>query len=588
MSKGRCPSFEQLAAFSDGTLPGASLDAVATHLGDCIACQLQLAELDSRTNPVVEALRVVRTADWPTAAGPAYLPTRSQVGAEDRTPVPEEPLPLPGRIGDYEVLGELGRGGMAVVYKAWQVRLKRTIALKMLLGSRLADPQFRARFRSEGELLARLQHPNIVQIFDVGEHDGQPYLALEYVDGGSLSTRLEGRPQLPVRAAQWTETLARAVHHAHQQGLIHRDLKPANVLVTHDGALKVTDFGLAKLREGAPRHTASGMIVGTPEFMAPEQAKNQGVGPAVDIYALGAMLYAMLTGRPPLQAPTPMQTLVQITRQEPLPPRRLQPEVPRDLETICLKCLKKDPGQRYASALELADDLKRFLEGAPIRARPGGPIERLWKWAKRHRALVAAAAACLLVASANLALSIGWVLRDQAVRQVEGERQMDAARQEATARRDVERLVARLSLDKAVLLCERGDLADGLLWLARALEWSVRVGDADLERRVRVELGAWQPAFVREQLRRQFHPGWLWIESLDPGGRLSGNGKTQRGEPLRQVPVVGGVEQVRLWIETLTCRELVGQGAVRELGAAAQRQRRQQLEQAGGPPRVVR
>jgi serine/threonine-protein kinase len=303
-------------------------------------------------------------------------------------------------IRGYEILGELGRGGMGVVYRARQVSLKRIVALKMILSSAHAGPEERARFVSEAEAVARLQHPNIVQIHEIGEADGCPYFSLEFVDGGTLAHQLNGRPLPPREAAELVETLARAMHAVHQLGIIHRDLKPANVLLTADGTPKITDFGLAKAVECEASGTGpsalraltqSGMILGTPSYMAPEQAEGKGraIGPATDVYALGAILYEMLTGRPPFDGGTLLDTVMQVLSEEPLPPRRRHPGVPRDLETICLKCLAKEPRQRYASARDLADDLQRYLTGEPILARPQGKAGRLLRWASRQPALAA-------------------------------------------------------------------------------------------------------------------------------------------------------------------------------------------------------
>jgi WD40 repeat protein len=335
-----------------------------------------------------------------------------QTGAETPdTPAAagEEELPaVPG----YEVLGRLGRGGMGVVYKARQTALKRPVALKMILAGGHLDEQQRQRFRTEAEAVARLQHPNIVQVYEVGEYQGRPYLALEYVDGGSLAQRVAEAP-LPAReAARVVETLARAMHAAHERGILHRDLKPANVLLAASGLTagakpqaafvpKITDFGLAKQLDEDAGQTQSGAILGTPSYMAPEQAAGQtrALSPLTDVYALGAVLYELLVGRPPFRAATLLDTLEQVRSQNPVPPRELQPKVPPDLETICLKCLEKVPRQRYASAEALADDLARFRADEPIRARPAWFGERLLKWARRRKA-VAALAGLLLLAVA--------------------------------------------------------------------------------------------------------------------------------------------------------------------------------------------
>jgi WD40 repeat protein len=327
-------------------------------------------------------------------------------------------LPPPGarerpRLAGYEILEELGQGAMGTAYKARQVRLKRLVALKVMRSALLADPRVLARCRTEAEAAARLQHPNIVQIHEVGEQDGEPYLALEFVDGGTLEGKFGGKPQPGRAAAELVETLARAMHYAHQKGVVHRDLKPANVLLTAEGVPKITDFGLAKVLEGGPGQTLPGAIVGTPSYMAPEQAEGKAreVGPAADVYALGAILYDALTGRPPFRGASLLETLEQVRSEEPVPPSRLLPKLARDLETICLKAMDRSPARRYPSAGALADDLRRFLNHEPIQARPVGSAERLGRWCRRHPAragLVAAIGALLVtvvVASVLVALA---------------------------------------------------------------------------------------------------------------------------------------------------------------------------------------
>jgi serine/threonine-protein kinase len=310
-------------------------------------------------------------------------------------------------IPGYDSLALLGRGGMGVVYKARQRGLTRLVALKMILTGAHAGPQDLARFRREAEAVAHLSHPHIVQIHEIGDQAGLPYFSFEFVQGGSLAQKLAGTP-LPARqAAQLLETLAAAVDAAHERGIIHRDLKPANVLLTADGTPKVTDFGLAKRLDAQAALTQSGAIVGTPSYMAPEQAegKSKEIGPAADIYALGAVLYEVLTGRPPFKAATALETVLQVLNEEPVPPSRLVPKIPRDLETICLKAMAKVPARRYATSRALATDLRRFLKGEPIHARPVGRVERLWRWCQRKPAVAGLAASAALFLLAGTAFS---------------------------------------------------------------------------------------------------------------------------------------------------------------------------------------
>jgi WD40 repeat protein len=485
-----CPSEAELRAFNLGDLPAEAVEAVAAHLErPCPRCNEILSRLDRQPDGFLSSLR--------SLAGSAGATVPGLLGPTD----------LPRQIGNYEILGELGRGGMGVVYKALDPRLDRIVALKILQGAAFAQEEFRARFRAEATIVARLQHPNIVSILEIGEwrpatgEPPVPWFTLEYVGGGSLSTRLAGKPQPPRQAAEWLLTLARAVHYAHGQGIVHRDLKPANVLLTADGRLKLCDFGVARLLAGSGVPTLSGMLIGTPEYMAPEQAAGQAAGPAADVYALGATLYMMLTGRPPFQGASLPETLEQVRNQEPVPPRRLQPTVPRDLETICLACLHKDSRRRYASAGALAEDLERFLGGRTILARPAGVVERSWKWARRRP--VEALLGLAVVVSTVLGFGgIAWQwCRAEARASAERLAKQEAER----TRRAAVVQQAELALDQGLSLCGRGEVGRGLVWLHRSLELATQADAEYLDRAIRVNLADWQSQLIlpRRQMR---HP----------------------------------------------------------------------------------
>src|SRR5580704_14370060 len=308
-------------------------------------------------------------------------------------------------FGDYELLEEIARGGMGVVYKARQMSLNRPVALKMILAGALASENDVKRFYSEAEAAATLDHPNIVPIFEVGQHEGQHYFAMGYIDGPSLAAKLDAAGWPTSEAARLVRQIAEAIQYAHARGVIHRDLKPQNVLLGADGVPRITDFGLAKRSEDASNLTTTGQILGTPSYMSPEQAagKTREIGPLTDVYSLGAILYALLTGRPPFEGPDVISTISRVIFEEPTSPRRHNPQVDQDLETITLKCLAKDPAERYSSARELADDLDRFLRDEPIRARPVGSMETAWRWCRR-KPLVAS-----LVSVISLLLLIGAV-----------------------------------------------------------------------------------------------------------------------------------------------------------------------------------
>lgn len=403
-------------------------------------------------------------------------------------------VPVPG----YEIISELGRGGMGVVFKARQTALNRIVALKMILAGELASEGDLHRFRSEAEAAARLQHPNIVQLYEFGQARSggvdRPYFALEYVSGGSLADRLDGTPQPSKPAATLVQSIARAMHYAHGQGVIHRDLKPGNILLQmpeshsrhgsssappkggvadydlQSAIPKITDFGLAKRMDSLTGHTQSGAVLGTPQYMAPEQAsgRSKRVGVGTDIYAIGAILYELITGRPPFQGETPLETILQVTRDEPVAPRLLNPSVPRDLETICLKCLRKPPEQRYATSLDLADDLKRFLDNQPIAARPAGPIERTRAWIRRHPT-----AAALIAVTTAAAITLVLV----------GSRSnLELRAKNAALRRQ------RIDLIEAngTRLADEGDLTMAMPWDAAALQLDSDDAERSANHRIRL------------------------------------------------------------------------------------------------------
>jgi tetratricopeptide (TPR) repeat protein len=393
------PTTKELEAFGRGEVAEPEASSIEDHLAACAECQTTL-DLASSDDRLMELFRSAAGAAPSSRVAPDHHAERDDDTGKSlpaRPPARSRSLPT-----GYELIEPLGHGGMGVVYKALQRALGRVVALKQIAAGLDAEPDEITRFQTEAEAAARLKHPNIVAVFDVGEQHGMPYLAMELVEGGSLADRLKAGSMPPREAAHLVTTLARAVQHAHDSGVIHRDLKPANVLVAPDGAPKIADFGLAKRLDVSAAQTGSGALLGTPQYMAPEQAAGRHAGPAVDIYALGVVLYECLTGRPPFQAATPLEALDQVRSMDPPPPSGLRPGLPRDLETICVKCLEKEPRRRYPSAAALADDLARFLRGEPIAARPIGPGERLAKWVKRRPYQAALAALAALATGAAL------------------------------------------------------------------------------------------------------------------------------------------------------------------------------------------
>ena len=439
------PSAEQLNAFVLGRLDEGSSADVERHVADCPLCGKWL-----ETSPDDSFVALFQGAYSSTTI----------VGAAEPA-APSEPLRF---VRGYQLLEVLGEGGMGIIWKARREGLDRFVALKRIRSTGQPSPEALARFHREAEAVSHLRHENIVQIYDVGEQDGEPYLALEYLEGGNLARKLSAGPLPPRQAAALVETLARAIHHAHQRGIIHRDLKPANILFDESSTAKISDFGLAKQLDEATAHTQTGAILGTPSYMAPEQAEgaHSAIGPAADVYSLGAILYEMLTGRPPFRGPTVLETLAQVRERDPVPPRQLQPGVPRDLETVCLECLQKEPRKRYPSAADLAEDLQRFREGRPVRARRAGFLERLGKWMRRRPALAALGAVSTLALASLFAGSLWYQAKLRlAVNDTEANRQR-ADRNYGHARQAINQMLDRLDKFKAPGVPEVGILRSEL------------------------------------------------------------------------------------------------------------------------------
>jgi WD40 repeat protein/tetratricopeptide (TPR) repeat protein len=411
-----------------------------------------------------------------------------------------DPLPAGIRVryfGDYELQKVLGEGGMGIVYKARQISLNRAVALKMIKSTRFVSDDELHRFRNEAEAVARLDHPNIVPIFEVGQFEDQHYFSMKLIPGESLDRRLNDLAGDPRGAAHLVAVAAAAIHHAHQRGILHRDLKPANVLIDADGQPHITDFGLAKRVEGDSELTQTGAILGTPAYMAPEQAsaRKGAVTTVTDVYGLGAILYALLTGRPPFGGTTVLETLDKVREQAPERPRKLNPRVPRDLEVISLKCLEKDPGRRYASADALAEDLKHWLAGEPIAARPVRKMARMWMWCRRNPIIAGAAG---LVAAALLAVAVLSLLyADRQSRLVVTERlradeRTEHGRELTASLTDSNRRLAMLHFERAQRAFDGGQANHGLLWLVETWRYALKAQDHTWQRLARANLSFWR------------------------------------------------------------------------------------------------
>ena len=385
-------------------------------------------------------------------------------GSKDKKEEGKESLP---KISGYRVDRVLGRGGMGVVYLAHQLGVDRPVALKMILGGNFVSQAVVERFKAEARAVGRLQHENIVRIYESGWHGHTPYFSLEFIDGVSLSEKIAGKPLEPQEAASFAVCIGRALEYAHSAGIVHRDLKPANVLLTKDGVPKLSDFGLAKLENEQNDYSRTGDIVGTPGYMAPEQARGESsVAAPADVYGLGAILYCMLSGRPPFMAAKASDTLIQLLTKEPIAVAQLQPGVPRDLETICMKCLEKSPEKRYSSAAEMVADLQRFLNGEPIAARPVTKVERVWRWAKRKpmvaslSAIAATLGAVLMIGGPVVALVIDGQKRDIITAKKDAEDNANAAlaAKELAVQNEADAIAAKAEAEENAVLARRAQV----------------------------------------------------------------------------------------------------------------------------------
>jgi WD40 repeat protein len=531
-----CPDREQLRQFLAGELSRQQHACLERHVACCIACQKLLEELEDTPTVVQGPLAASSRSTNPK---PHEIPTRRQPHFDPAGAISTSfelrrgggattAEPVSGRtFAGYELLEKIARGGMGVVWKARQLALNRIVAVKMIGAGDLATDEEVQRFRHEAEAAAQLDHPGIVPVFEVGLHEGTHYFSMAYVEGGSLAARVKEGPLPQREAAVLVKQAAEAIAFAHERGIIHRDLKPSNVLLDKEKRAKVTDFGLAKRVQGASQVTVRGQVLGTPSYMPPEQAagKADEVGAAADIYSLGALLYCLLSGRPPFQAANSVDTLRQVLEQEPVPLRSLNSAVTRDLETICMKCLQKESVKRYQTAKQLADDLGRFLRGEPIRARPVRNAERLWRWCRRNPTISGSVAAAVLAFAAAF-IGITWSYFDaDAARKAEGRQRKRALEEKRLS--DRRRYVAE------IVLAQQRSWKD-----CQILDLLARLDDLKPQSSDEADLRDFEWYYLHRQCRLDLHTFVegsepLWAVGFSPkGDRLaSGGGRYgQRGE----------------------------------------------------------
>ncbi len=507
-----CPTDDLLAKYLDDVLSPTVSGPLTLHIDGCGDCQTKLDALTGGGG-VGDRLKAISSA---LNAPPEVTLDRGVRTATDTQLFGSDGIPMVPRIHvtrpsvpGYVVDAEIGRGGMGVVFRAQHKRLNRTVALKMVLAAGVADPRVSQRFLFEAEVLARVQHPQVVQVYEVNMFTAPtgvvfPYLAMELLSGGTLNQWANGRQLPAAEAVALVEGLARAVHAVHQQGIVHRDLKPANILRSADGVFKVSDFGLAKLTaEPGAQLTGTGMVVGTPAYMAPEQAGGGGViGPPADVYSLGAMLFELLTGRPPFPGDDAMSVLLKVIRDPAPDVRSLRPDVPRDLAAVLMKCLTKEPARRYPSADDLADDLRRVLNRRPTRARTLSAVEKVWYWSRRNPTVAGLLGTLAVVLTVGLLVTVVlWqraegtaeeMRRAKGTAEVLRKRAEDKTAEAEGERRKADRTTAYVLFDQACKQSEAGYVGDGLAGFVKALELAERLDDRQLARVTRVNIAAWE------------------------------------------------------------------------------------------------